>query len=241
MSKLKDAALLESLKESVEKVRSSFAPDQGVKLLYSDVASLSAPFWTVGLNPGGKHTEADQWCRENGAHDYRDGYLRPATAKLRPGGIALRKQLDAMVNWLGIDWTEILSLNLVPFRSASWARMPPDWRRRALRFATESFWPLLLEHRQPSLIVCFGHEAASVLRFRELLHHGQPEAFSVGWGNVTADVTASASSTILRLPHLSTFRIFNRSEGRGVTELARLRAAPALVAALAKPATLASS
>jgi hypothetical protein len=230
---MNDHDLLSALKARVEHVRaeSGFDPGQGVKMLYSDTASLSARYWTVGLNPGGGHYEDDQWQREDGAHDYRDGYLRPGVAKVRRGGLALRKQLSAMVAWLKIDWTETLSLNLVPFRSKSWANMPPRWRERALSFASDQFWPLLLEHRRPRLIVCFGHEAAEILR--ALLKHGEPREYSVGWGVVTADVTAANGGCILRVPHLSTFRIFDRKDGRGAAELAVLRNDPELCQALA--------
>jgi hypothetical protein len=179
-----------------------------------------------GLNPGGSHSEPDQWHREDGAHDYRDGYRTREIAALRPGGLKLRQQLGAMVAWLGIDWQQTLSLNLVPFRSARWDAMPADWRSASLEFATLSFWPLLLTHRTPRLILVFGDASARTLR--GILDHPRPRRYSVEWGKVTADVSDSNATAIVRLPHLSTFRIFGRLNGAGVAALEMLRNDPGL-------------
>jgi hypothetical protein len=230
---LRDSDLLAALRASVERARPSLDTGQGVKMLYSDVASLSNRIWTVGLNPGGGHSEPDQWHREDGAHDYRDGYRSREVAKLRPGGLKLREQLALMLAWLGVDWNETLSLNLVPFRSARWDAMPPSWRKAALAFAANDFWPLLLVHRRPRLVVSFGAEPARTLR--RLLGHGEPTSYPVAWGAYTADVSATEGHAVLRLPHLSTFRIFGRRGGVGVEALARLRDDPGLRRVLAPP------
>lgn len=192
-----DRALLAELRECVERELPRLDTHQGIKLLYSDVASLSNAYWTVGLNPGGSHREDDQWCRERGAHDYRDGYRSPQVARLRPGGHRLREQLAAMVKWLGIDWNQTLSLNLVPFRSASWSGMPRAWRAEARRFATEDFWPLLLRHRRPRLAICFASQSARILR--EVLQQPPPERHDVGWNGIAGDVSERDGSIILRL------------------------------------------
>ncbi len=228
---LSDPELLAALRACVERVRPGLDTGQGVKLLYSDVRSLSNRIWTVGLNPGGGHSEPDQWHREDGAHDYRDGYLSREIAKLRPGGQKLRDQLTAMLAWLGLEWRETLSLNLVPFRSARWDTMPPTWRKASLAFAMDDFWPLLLAQRRPRLVIAFGAEPARTLR--RLLGHGEATSYPVAWGPYTADVSAGEGDTVLRLPHLSTFRIFGRRNGAGVEALTRLRNDPTLRRALA--------
>ncbi len=229
--RLSDSDLLIALRACVERARPSLDTGQGLKMLYSDIASLSNQVWTVGLNPGGGHSEPDQWHREDGAHDYRDGYLSVEHAKARPRGLKLREQLTAMITWLGVDWNQTLSFNLVPFRSARWDSMSRTWRRAALAFAEDAFWPLLLTHRRPRLVVAFGVEPARVLR--RLLGHGEEISYPVGWGKYTADVSAAQTNAVLRLPHLSTFRIFGRRGEVGAAALARLRADTDLRRALA--------
>jgi len=230
MAPVSNVELLMELRRLVGRVRPRLDTGQGVKMLYSDIASLSNPVWTVGLNPGGSHMERDQWYREDGAHDYRDGYLDPATRALRPGGLKLRVQLAGMMKWLGLDWSDTLSLNLVPFRCASWNGQPAPWRSAAIAFAEREFWPLLLTHRRPRLVVCFGNDAAKTIR--RLFGHAAVRSFAVGWGNVTADVSGDGSTTILRVPHLSTFGIFVRPGAAGKAELAILRADRSLQSAL---------
>jgi hypothetical protein len=221
VSTLPDAQLFELLKDCIERERKALDTGQGIKFLYSDVRSLSNPFWTIGLNPGGGHIEEDQWCREDGKHDYRDGYKNRDVVELRgEGGLKLREQLNAMVQWLGIDWAQTLSFNLVPFRSQEWRKIPRDQRRRAIRFASEKLWPLLRKHRTPSLIVSFARPSADV--FRELFSHiSPPRAFPVGWGKITADLSESAELAIVRLPHLSRYRIFDREIGAAPLEALR--------------------
>ncbi len=223
--------MLVALRTCVEGARPSLDTGLGIKMLYSDVASLSNRIWTVGLNPGGDQSEPDQWHREDGAHDYRDGYVSREVAQLGQGGSNLREQLTAMLAWLRVDWKETLSLNLVPFRSARWDAMPLPWRKSALAFAEDYFWPLLLAQRRPRLVVAFGAEPAKTLR--RLLGHRDVASYPVGWGKYTADVSATDADAVLRLPHLSTFRIFGRRGGVGAEALATLRDDPGLRRVLA--------
>ena len=229
MEALSDVELLDRLRGLVQRAR-HLDTKQGAKMLYSDLASLSNRVWTVGLNPGGSHWEPDQWHREDGAHDYRDGYLNQGTAVVRPGGLKLRRQLAAMMRWLGLEWSETLSLNLVPFRCAKWSEQDLPWRQNAIAFAKDEFWPALLENRIPRLVLAFGNDAAAVLR--RLLGHTAIRRYSTGWGTVTADVSGDDRTTLLRLPHLSTFGIFERRSGVGRAELEALRRDPSLERAL---------
>ena len=225
---MSDAELLDALRRVVTEARAHLDTGQGVKLLYSDVHSLSSSIWTVGLQPGGSHAEHDQWCREPGAHDYRDGYR--ASAVVRPRGLQLRRQLDLMILWLGIDWRDTLSLNLVPFRSARWEKQPLRWREAALDFARNHFWPLLVTHRQPRLVIAFSKDVAQVLRSPALFGHRTFRTYPTGWGVYTADISDLDGTTLLRLPHLSTFKIFTRPECR--EPLARIRSDSGLIHAL---------
>ena len=126
-----------------------------------------------------------------------------------------------MIDWLCIDWNDTLSMNLVPFRSAAWSNMPRSWKLEAMRFAREDLWPLLLKQRTPKLAICFGAASAKVLR--EVLSHSQCQHFPVGWGRVRADVSESGGTVVIRLPHLSRYRIFKRAQG--LADLKRLREA----------------
>ena len=64
----------------------------------------------------------------------------------------------------------------------------------------------------PKLIICLGDDVCKNIKKKFI---EEPAKFStkLGWSEITADVyTYKNKCRILKLPHLSTFKIFNRDE-----------------------------
>jgi len=117
---------------------------------------------------------------------------------------------------------QTLALNFCPFRS-------PDWKSlvnqtESIRFS-QRMWARILEIVEPQVIVCLGGEPADyldpVLRAQGARPTGPEARHSSGWGSVTYGVrrytTARHELTMVRLPHLSRFRIFGRPESHHAT------------------------
>jgi len=186
--------------------RSTFPPSSGILLLT--------------LNPGGPRPRPDHDgpSVEAGSAYLVETWEPPYSAGRAPLQIQVQRLFDALASELSApgDGAELLNGSLggyfVPFRSPSLAALRS--RAASLDFA-ESLWSQILHEFSPNLIITIDHETTTRLR-RVLRRCGMPledeRKYPTGWGDVTAGLAAPETHgpAILRLPHLSRFRVFGR-------------------------------
>lgn len=159
----------------------------------------------IGLNPGGSNHDDDhgEFAMDLGKSAYRD----ESWAGRNPGESKLQKQVLALFDRLGEKPEDVLSGNLVPFRSPNWANLKEP--KKAIKFG-EELWSEVLEKARPSLVVTMGGETRdSVCR---LLQVRNLRKTLVGWGSITASKGEFSGGTFVGLPHLSRFGIMGRPE-----------------------------
>ena len=177
----------------------------------------------ITLNPGGtkKRDDHSSASCEDGNPIYNESWKNK-----KPGESALQKQIQKMfgkirekTNYPG-NTRKLIESTLcgyfVPFRSR---------RREDLKYEKEAFdfgekiWRNILETVQPELFVCIDKKTA--IRLRKIIANAYNlretplPPFETGWGKTTADIIefgSKAEVKLLRLPHLSSFKLFSRKE-----------------------------
>ncbi|AKI02240.1 uracil DNA glycosylase superfamily protein [Hoeflea sp. IMCC20628] len=177
----------------------------GWRFLSSPVQTLQeARVAFIGLNPGGSKEDSS-----HGKFAMKEGsaYRDESWADNPPGESKLQKQILSLFDRLGEKPENVLSGNLVPFRSPDWNSLKRP--RSALKFG-EDLWLSVLRDAKPSLVVTMGSLAIdSVCRLLQVRDVRKTE---VGWGSITACKGRFNSGIFVGLPHLSRFGIMNRPE-----------------------------
>ncbi|HMT45363.1 MAG TPA: hypothetical protein PKA59_12475 [Chakrabartia sp.] len=183
----------------------------------------SAPVATLGLNPGGGREGPCEWDQYQ-AFDFSEGNAYFSEKWGKGGGdySPLQVQIHTMVqSVLGLEGSDLLSFNLVPFRSPTWVELPDA--QRALEFGLSLLsWATASPNLK--LIIAFGVSVAEA-RIVDTLGATAVEkdhSMETGWGRTRARIYSNGRLNIVFIPHLSRYRIFGRS---GALRLeARLRA-----------------
>jgi len=178
----------------------------------------------ITANPGGKDFPLDHppaSC-ENGC-----AYVSETWGTAKRGQHKLQKQVQHLFEALatktkfkrgGVALMEdSLIAYYIPFRSSRLAALPR--KKESLNFA-RSLWAPLFNQVRPKLIITIDPSAfryfGELLQFSIPMHPPQHEAMQTGWGAYTADVSrygeGPSGTTLVRLPHLSTFQLFARPE-----------------------------
>lgn len=180
----------------------------------------------LSLNPGGSEIPADHpWAScESGC-----AYVAERWGSSLPGQSGLQQQVQMMFEGVGRrtgrTGRELLESSLtghlVPFRSPRLADL--NRKRESIDFGRQ-LWTRLLSSSDinPALLICMSRDIYAELTLRVLPAVGatriSTEALPTGWGVYTADVDVYECSgrnfALLRVPHLSTFRLFNRQKSR---------------------------
>lgn len=178
----------------------------------------------ITLNPGGEEQRPDHpqdSCEEGCAYlveSWKNG-KSPGEAPLQ---IQVRRMFAELAEKLHYQGTpeglleESLSGYFIPFRSPSFNEL--EHRSEALDFG-ESIWSSILESVRPGLIICI--DTKTYERLKELiprtyrLRETNHIPIKTGWGNTEIDILEfgeSSEARLLRLPHLSTYKLFSRAE-----------------------------
>jgi hypothetical protein len=195
-----------------------------------DVLRNNPQIALITANPGGDSIPPD-----HGTASCESGcaYLSEIWGNSKKGQSSLQKQVqwlfDAIANQINFaDGGEALMESsliayYIPFRSPRLAMLPH--KKASLGFA-RSLWSSLFEHIHPKLILTI--DPAAFKAFGELLqqrfstHPPQHRVMQTGWGAYTAEVKRFGHgdniTTLVRLPHLSTFKLFSRSECKPFTD-----------------------
>ncbi len=173
----------------------------------------------LGLNPGGKQDRPDH---PSASSEAGSAYVVESWGEgVEPGQDGLQQQVQALYEYLSVEPDDVLSGQLVPFRSPSWDELPA--KEESLRLGI-NVWRRVLDYVKPSMIIAMGK---TVLRpsLHEIL--GAPEAtevIPVAWGNITATADTYSDCRLVSLPHLSRFGIMTREVSRpAIEELLCLR------------------
>lgn len=212
-------SLFERSTTQIEAAYQALGHSLGWRFLYSPGATLApgTRLMFAGLNPGGGRYEPPLASVEEG-NAYRVERWGPG-GTLNPLQKQIRALYDRLVALLPIHGSErlmdqTLAVNFCPFRSPSWEALPH--KKESLAFSID-LWRQMLPEVRPSVILCltpvpFGG-------FRTVLEEmgGQQvrqALIPVGWGAVHYEESlyqvSGHSVLLVRLPHLSRFRIFGR-------------------------------
>jgi len=118
---------------------------------------------------------------------------------------------------------ETLAVNFCPFRSPSWERLVN--RAQSVAFSVE-LWSAMLDILEPPVVICLGETAtrhlAAAMESQGWRQRQAPEVRPVHWGPQTYALSWYDSphgrTLLVRLPHLSRFRIFGRPASRPAVE-----------------------
>jgi hypothetical protein len=185
----------------------------------------------ITLNPGGKTIpKGHAWgsC-ENGSSYLVEKWKGSAKA----GQSNLQRQVQLLFERiiakgaLSIDRDQLIEQSLcgyfVPFRSPRLTDLVD--KKQAFEFA-ENLWGKVLEHVKPKLFVCIDPEThkrvgtlvSSVYR----LPKSNTKTFQTNWGKITATLDTYGTNppvNMLRLPHLSTFKLFTSDQCQNQLDL----------------------
>lgn len=198
---------------------------QGWTFLYGPFRNMWTPKYPVaffGLNPGGSEVTDQELVSVEKGSAYRIenwGVDENSQSPLQQQLIDLYTRLAKEMN-MGIHYDELmdesLMANLVPFRSKSWNGLRE--KETALLFSRE-FW-----RERIGMVPTALYVTMSKISFNEisklLVECGYQEDVGksvltmVGWGKVTYQISEyhrnDIRTTVIRLPHLSRYKIFGR-------------------------------
>lgn len=196
--------------------------DQGWSFLYTPGSTLvGSKFLFMGLNPGGKNDrEAAELTTEAG-----NAYNPEIEDWSSDGkGNHLQRQIVSLYKILsdriGFDYRKLmdttLAANFCPFRSKSWEELTNQ--EQTISFCNK-LWSELFGNTQITTILCMSslvHQYMSSIIVEKGGQLVRTETDEIGWGKVTYQVTHfkinGRDILIIRLPHLSRYKIFGRKE-----------------------------
>jgi hypothetical protein len=199
----------EELTQRIKKEYHNQDHQMGWRFLSSPIRTLTkAKVVFLGLNPGGNKIEANQgeFSCENG-----NAYANEEWAGRRAGQAPLQKQVLALFEKLEVNADEVLSGNLIPFRSPDFDSLPN--KKAALEFGSQ-LWGDILTPLSPDIIITMSSKVT--ISIAKILKAKLDEKINLGWGNISGtrysytDNTKDKKGTIIGLPHLSRFGVFNR-------------------------------
>jgi uracil-DNA glycosylase len=180
----------------------------GWRLLYSPWRTTqSASVAFIGLNPGGDESNTDHGEIDTVGSAYESEDWSTAKHTYSPGKSPLQLQVRKLFGMLGVNASDVLAGNLVPFRSPSWKSLPR--RDEAISFGAE-LWRALITHANPRLIVVMSQEPwEALLRDWKIANI---ESKGINWGSYQIRRGNWEGTKVVALPHLSRFRIMERSK-----------------------------
>lgn len=205
-------------------------PDLKWSFLYTPKSTFSPlqDFMFVGLNPGGGLGE-DAY-EESLSCEGGNAYLVDQWSVFEAGKSPLQVQIQTFFKELvscreqpSMDWKtfmdQSLALNFCPFRSPSWRDLGN--KKNTLNFC-RSLWTDILGYIQPKSILTIdrvSHRNLISIMNIQNFHEIYSETQTIGWSNVTYSLGVYSNGarkiTLARFPHLSTYKIFSRTECQG--------------------------
>ncbi|HVC37837.1 MAG TPA: hypothetical protein VNF46_05490 [Gammaproteobacteria bacterium] len=197
----------------------------GWSLLYTPKSTLHASqqLLFLGLNPGGKEDQRydavpscesgneylhGKWVAEVGkaALQFQVQQLFKRIALSTGGNINHEYMMDAT-----------LAANFVPFRSPNWTKLVN--KQKTMEFS-RSLWSEILDQLHPRVIICIAYlvydSIKTILVSKGFTPIDTDKAQPIGWGKVTYNMTELRNDDrdilLVRLPHLSTYKVFSSAK-----------------------------
>lgn len=193
------------LKNRIEQTYADGKWSLGWRLLYSPESTLhDADVAFLGINPGGRYAPENhaEFAMESGsAYEIESWKNKP------PGEAPLQRQVRALFSKIGIDPSEVLAGNIVPFRSPNWDKLPK--KQCALAFGKD-LWGEILGVVKPKLVIAMGKPAINCVC--EILKVEDVEEIPVNWGYIVGKKGRFHGGKFVGLPHLSQYKLLGRSE-----------------------------
>lgn len=214
--------LFDGLAAQIERAYKELGYTLGWKLPYSPKSTQTKAqrLFFIDLNPGG-----DVYEHKSPSFEAGNAYLREdwgSGSGKSPLQIQVqqfyRELAEAMNN--GADYQDLmnksLAANYIPFCSPNWNSI--DNKSRALEFF-RLFWPTILDYCEPRVIISIAKEPyahmSEILCDQGFTNIGEI-CEQVNWGRAAYTFgrlsKGSRSIALLRLPHLSLYKIFSRAQ-----------------------------
>jgi hypothetical protein len=187
---------------------------KGYRFLLSSKSTFSSDILFLNLNPGGDQIPPEHpsdSCESGPAHltESWGNNLPVGAAPLQIQVQRLFSELSKYIPGNRDLIRESLIAYFIPFRSPRVKDLHA--KDESINFSLK-LWSEILSSLNPKLVICLGDD---VYKNIKILFPGDPVIYNtkIGWGEITADVYIFKNGCrILRLPHLSTFKIFSRDE-----------------------------
>jgi len=218
----------DSLCDRIRAAYSSLGHHMSWSFLYTSQSTLhsSQQLLFIGLNPGGK--EGEKYTETPSCKDGND-YLRGDwdQKKWKKGKAPLQVQVQKLFTKIATSMAASipyqammdasLAANYVPFRSSRWASLGN--KELTLDFARK-LWSEILDYVQPRAIICIAYvaydEIKTILQSKDFQVVGSEDRKTIGWGNATYCLTELSDGErtviLVRLPHLSTYKVFSSTK-----------------------------
>ncbi len=178
-------------------------------LLLCSEKSFKSDLMFATLNPAGNRDYPDH--RGRGRYENGNAYLNkqtPLNNQIQQAFAHLQRRVGYTGTAHEFARTQIVTTQLVPFRSPDWASLHRP--EESLAFVKDLWGDIFLSWR-PRAVVAVGGVTLDLVS--ELLGH-ELSRFSMpsGWGNVQIHWRECKGTRLIGLPHLSRFKIFGRPE-----------------------------
>lgn len=213
--------------ETIEREYAQLGHHLGWRFLYSPASTLSTNprILFVGDNPGGSDFEAPVASVEEGNRRFKpwprgkNGELNPLQKQVCELFRVVSKKLDHQTSWQDL-MDETLTSNFCPFRSPSW---PLNHRQEESMAFSFRLWTRMFQYISPSVLICMSRNPShkyfrKVLNNKGYIETERPKEYPVDWGayrySQSRHRLGDEELLMIRLPHLSRFRIFGRSKSQ---------------------------
>lgn len=188
----------------------------------SRTLSPSSRIAFIALNPGGDRIPADHGKESS---ESGSAHLHEVWKSRLPQQVdGLFKQIASSLK--ASDYKSLMDDSLmayyIPFRSRNYASLKRKEESRAFAF---QLWSQIMQKILPELIISIDRRTFSsmhkILTTSNKVEQTGGREMPTGWGNYTASINCYVAPrrhiVLVRFPHLSRFKIFNRPESEPYT------------------------
>ncbi len=165
----------------------------------------------LSFHPGGDVDPDDQ---PKASSESGSAYDIESWGGASPGGSPLQHQVRELLHAFGENTNGTLSAYLVPFRAPKKEDLASP--KASLDFALR-LWGRLLPELNPQVVIALGEDAyAGVIEV-----FGKPsreDRRPAGWGAQSISLAQFGAHLVVRIPHLSQFKLMSRPEGRAAID-----------------------
>jgi hypothetical protein len=206
--------------EKIDEKYNELGHKKGYRFLLSSKNNFSSDILFLNLNPGGDKIMKDhhsESCERGPAHITEIWHNYPiGKAPLQIQVQRMFEELSEILPGNRKLINEALIAYFIPFRSKNFNDLHA--KKKSIEFGI-SFWKEIFQVIQPKLIICIGNDTWNNLK--DLFSFSnKPFEINLGWKNSNGGEIKGQvyffnnGQRILKLPHLSRYKIFGRMESK---------------------------